>query len=175
MIKIAVGSKNPVKINAVKEAFRKYFKKIIVTAVEAKSRVSNQPKSEEEAIKGAINRARFAIKSVQADFGVGIEGSVRKVQNYGEIEAPWFVIIDKEGLMGMAGGGGFLIPKKVSLEIRKGKELGQIIDELAKTSNSKQKMGAIGFFTKGVIDRKEYYKNYVIMALVKFINKKLFD
>jgi len=44
MIKVIVGSKNPVKINSVKEVFSKYFKGLEVEGKEIDSQVSGQPK-----------------------------------------------------------------------------------------------------------------------------------
>lgn len=168
---IAVGSTNPVKIEAVKEAFSIYFKNIKAIGIETDSKVSAMPYGDREAISGAINRAKGALKTGEADFGVGLEGAYRRVGKYGYFESPWFAIINKKGIVSLSGGGGFLIPENIVKEIKKGKELGEIMDKITGVANSKQKMGAIGFFTRGVIDRKHYYRDYIIMALIKFINK----
>ena len=46
-MKILVGSQNPVKIEATKEAFLKYFEKVEVMGIEVDSKVSSQPIGEE--------------------------------------------------------------------------------------------------------------------------------
>lgn len=167
---IAVGSKNPVKIEAVKEAFNIYFKDVKVLGVEVKSGVSIMPFGDTEAIKGAINRAKKSLRLGHADYGVGLEGAYRKVGKHGYFESPWFAIVDKKGTISLSGGGGFPLPKIITDQLLKGKELGEVMDKLTGVANTKQKMGAIGYFTHGAINRKQYYKNYIIMALIKFIN-----
>ncbi len=87
---VFVGSDNPVKINAVRQALRVKFPdvKIIGTAVE--SEVSEQPFTDEETREGAYNRARnvlalghqlIELGEVETDeneviLGVGLEGGV---------------------------------------------------------------------------------------------------
>jgi len=51
---ILVGSKNPVKIESVKEAFEKYFSNVDVQGVEVSSGVSDQPVNE-DTFRGAKN------------------------------------------------------------------------------------------------------------------------
>ncbi|KKS04790.1 MAG: putative non-canonical purine NTP phosphatase [Candidatus Curtissbacteria bacterium GW2011_GWA2_41_24] len=79
-MKIAVGSTNPVKIEAAKRAFGKVWpkKKLEIVGIEVPSGVSQQPMTDKEAVKGARNRAKVAIKSARADFGVGLEGGLQK-------------------------------------------------------------------------------------------------
>jgi len=43
-MKILVGSQNPVKIEAVKESFSKYFEKVEVAEIKVDSKVSSQPR-----------------------------------------------------------------------------------------------------------------------------------
>src|SRR5207249_9006643 len=71
-LRVNVGSTNPVKVRAVANVFRGLFPKRRpqVKPVDVTSKVSEQP-FEVEAIEGAINRAREALK--EADYGVGIE------------------------------------------------------------------------------------------------------
>lgn len=86
-MKVAVGSKNPVKIAAVREAFTKVWPKkhFVFEGVAVSSGVSNQPMSDEESFRGARNRAERAMKQIDADFGVGLEGVFRKLVKSGLI------------------------------------------------------------------------------------------
>jgi len=52
--------------------------------------------------------------------------------------------------------------------------LGHADDMVFKRENSKQKDGTVGNLTNGIIDRAEYYKPAIILALIPFINKDLF-
>ena len=53
-------------------------------------------------------------------------------------------------------------------------ELGDVMDEIMKTENSKYKSGAIGFFTNGVMDRKELYVAGLLVAVVPFLHENLY-
>ena len=63
-IRVLVGSKNPTKTNAVKDAFVEVFPKnnILVFGEDASSLVSDQPMSNKETLVGAENRVRGLLK-----------------------------------------------------------------------------------------------------------------
>jgi len=176
-MKVLVGSTNPVKIQSTKEAFEKYFDNVEVIGVKVASGVSDQPINDDTFL-GAKNRAQALIEKntkeqLNADFFVGIEGGLT------EIYSIWFVngvmcIIDKNGRMGFGTTAHFEIPKHITSQLLNGKELGLIIDELSGKSNTKHEGGASGFFTNGVIKRKEYYIPGIIHALIPFVKKDIF-
>ena len=62
MMKILVGSQNPVKIEATKEAFSTYFGRVEVRGIKVDSKVSNQL-TNDETFHGARNRA-FGLKRI---------------------------------------------------------------------------------------------------------------
>lgn len=70
----------------------------------------------------------------------------------------------------------FELPLVVSKELLKGKgiELGDVMDNLIGEKNTTQKQGAVGYFTKGVMDRKEYYVAGLTVALIPFLNERLY-
>ena len=171
MFKVAVGSTNPVKVGAVEEAFKKYFNDVEVTGVEVESGVSAQPRSEQETMEGAKNRARASIG--QADYGVGLEGGVTEVEGK-MFECAWVAIVSRRGIEGLAGGLYFELPNKIAEKIRAGGELGPVMDLMTGEANVKQKMGAIGMFSKGQLDRKQAYVQIVISALIKFVSPEWF-
>ena len=163
-----MGSTNPVKVKATKEAFESFFnKKIEVEGIKVDSGVPEQPWGEEETIRGAGNRARKSLKIEGADYGVGLEGGVMEIE--GKLfECAWVVIEDRFGKKGLGGGLYFELPDRVAELIRKGGELGPIMDELTKEKDVKKKGGAIGIFTKGALTRKQAYVHLVLQALVKW-------
>ena len=88
MKKIVVASKNPVKINAVRDAFEKMFPNEVfnMEGISVSSGVSDQPISDTETLQGALNRAGNAEKeNLHADFWVGIEGGIEEKNS--EMEA----------------------------------------------------------------------------------------
>ena len=65
----------------------------------------------------------------------------------------------------------FTLPDFIIEKLHSGEELGDVMDELLNDHNSKQKQGAIGYLSRGVIDRAKLYESGIVMALVPFINK----
>lgn len=176
-MKVVVGSKNPVKIEAVARAFQQYWPDCEVAGITVVSGVSEQPMSEEETIKGAKARACAVLQQeVEADFGVGLEGGVTKlISNDKLFECAWVAIIDRKGSEGIGGGLYFELPPKVAKRIKEGGELGPVMDEFTGTQNVKQNSGAIGIFTKGKLDRTSAYVQLVLSAMIKFVSPEWFE
>jgi len=175
--KILVGSQNPVKIESVKEAFSKYFEDIEVIGMKVNSQVPDQPVND-ETFEGAKNRA-LALKKINdeqkigAKFFTGIEGGI--INTYGRwLAFGGICIIDDKGKIGFGTSPHFELPEKITKKLLDGIELGLVMDEIMQESNVKQKGGAIGFFTKNVMRRKDLYIPGLIVALVPFLNKELF-
>lgn len=175
MKKILVGSGNPVKIQAVKESFLKYFDEIEIMGIETESGVPHQPVNS-ETFTGAENRAEKLMsenKFKDIDFFVGIEGGI--IEKYNR----WFAfgcmcIIDTNGNKSFGTSPHFELPVEVTNRLLGGEELGVVMDEIMNQRNTKQRNGAIGFFTKGAMDRKELYIPGIIAALVPFNHPQMF-
>ncbi|UCD91956.1 MAG: pantetheine-phosphate adenylyltransferase, partial [Methanobacteriota archaeon] len=115
---VNVGSKNKAKIWATRDIFLKVFKKVEIHGVEIETKASEIP-TDEEAIEGAIGRAKEAIQ--KADFGVGIECGLFF---NAELERGFFVqhcaIMDKRGVLTMGHGPGFVLPESIVADLRGG-------------------------------------------------------
>lgn len=177
MKKVAVGSKNPVKINAVRLAFKKLFpdETFEVIGIEVDSGVPSQPMSDKESIRGAKNRAKRSMKQLKADFGVGLEGGIQKIgKNY--FDSGWMVIIDQNGYEGIGSTVKAPIPKKImDLILYEDHELGSAGEKIYNIKNLKQKEGHFGIMSKGHITRTSGYVDGLIMALAPFVHKDLFS
>jgi len=68
----------------------------------------------------------------------------------------------------------FELPESISKQLLDGAELGDLMDNLTGERDTKQKQGAVGYFTKGVMDRKKNYTDGLIAALVPFLNEDLY-
>jgi inosine/xanthosine triphosphatase len=176
-MKILVGSKNPIKIASVEEAFAKYYDKVEVVGVEVDSGVTAQPVNDETFI-GSRNRA-MKLKELNdnqkmdADFFVGIEGGI--TDQFGR----WFAfgcmcIVDREGKIGFGLSPHFELPSSVIEKLLLGIELGDVMDEIMNQQNTKQRNGAIGYFTNGVMNRKELYVEGLKVAIIPFLHKEMF-
>ncbi len=174
-MKVAVGSKNPVKVEAVKQAFMMVFpnEKWDVVGIEVGSEVSDQPMSDDESIKGARNRARKSMKALKADYGVGLEGGVHQTDDKW-FDSGWMIIIDKKGVEGIGSTIRMQTPPKMIELINQGIELGHVDDILFKTKNSKHDLGHFGLMSNGAVTRTEMYIDGVISALVRYLHPNLF-
>ena len=112
-MKIIIASRNPIKINATKLAFEQMFpnKVFQFEGVSISSDISDQPMSNNETLKGAINRSNNAkLECMDADYWIGIEGGVEKIDNEMQVFA-WIYIPSKE-MVGKARTATFDLPKK---------------------------------------------------------------
>ncbi len=168
-----VGSKNPVKIEAVRDAFAMYFANCQIEEVEVESGVPGQPINE-QTFQGAENRVkRLREKGTSADFYVGVEGGI--IQTCGR----WFscgvvCIGDKTGRQSFGTSPHFPLPESMLEQMLGGIELGTIMAELTGDPKIKQKGGAIGYLTREVIKRKDLYIAGTIVALIPFLNEELY-
>lgn len=176
MIKVAVGSKNPMKLEAVKEAFSLMFKgqEFEFLTCSASSSVSDQPFGNDETKLGATNRSNDCRRLIpEADYFVGLEGGVEITG--GEFWAfAWMCVQDKEGKRGFGRAASFKLPNKVKDLIEKGEELGHATDIVFNQNNSKHKNSIVRILTNNVITRKDFYREAMVFALIPFLNSELY-
>ncbi len=172
-IKVLIGSKNPTKVNAVSSAFKKAFPGLLFSFIKtnAPSNVSDQPIGDAETKKGCKNRLKYIHKKEVADFYVSIEGGVSFEKK--NLFAFAWVFIKSKGLLSKSKTSMFLLPKEIKDLIEQGEELGEADDVVFNRKDSKKKDGAVGILTKGLITRKSYYEEAVVLALIPFVNKGL--
>lgn len=171
---IAVGSRNPAKLRAARIATNKVFPGARIVGVEVSSGVSTQPMSDEESIKGAINRAKSAIREVRgATYGIGMEGGIQKIGTRW-FDCGWTAVVDKNGKVGLGSSGRFQVSNKIMKRVLKGEELGITFDEVTGTKNTKQKEGAMGIITNGRLSRATAYSHGILFAFGPFISDKKF-
>ena len=173
---VFIGSKNPVKVECTRKGFTEVFNGIEVfdfIGESVDSGISDQPMTNEETLIGAKNRAnQLKMRHPEGDYFVGIEGGIQMVGS--EMEAfAWIVIMNGERI-GKAQTSTFQLPPEIVELIKQGVELGHADDILFQRKNSKQGNGAVGLLTNNVIDRVEYYRHAVILALIPFVNKELY-
>ncbi len=175
--KVYIGSKNPVKIECTRHGFEEVFSnnsRMEFIGKSVSSGVGDQPMTDEDTLLGAENRARnLKVKFPGGNFFVGIEGGIQKIGD--EMEAFAWVVILGERRAGKARTSTFQLPPRIVDLINQGMELGHADDMVFKRNNSKQGNGAVGILTNNVIDRVEYYRHAIILALIPFINKELYQ
>lgn len=167
---IAVGSQNPIKIQAALKAFQTFFPEedFEVIGYAADSGVSDQPMGSEETLRGARNRvAHVRALSPDAHWYVGLEGGLEELEG-DLVEVGWMVIEHQSGKESIARTASLTVPTDVASVVRAGKELGHAVDEIFKKENSKHETGLVGILTDGLIMRSDYYIHTLILALAKF-------
>src|SRR5512139_210224 len=98
MINLIIASTNPVKIHAAVDGFQSLFpgSELNVVAAAVPSDVAHQPMSDEETLRGALNRSANAqTVHPHADYWIGIEGGIHPIGE--ELTAfAWIVVRSKD-------------------------------------------------------------------------------
>jgi len=169
-ITFAVGTQNQVKIQSVEDVARQFWPKVEVVGVKASSGVEDQPKTNRETRKGAVNRAKDALKKFpKADFGVGLESGI-EFRKDGLWTFGWVAIVDRKGKSGLAKTVEFRLPLGLAELVKGGMEQGQADAYYFKREDSGEKEGTVGLLTKGKVKRTEAFSQAIIFALVPFLN-----
>lgn len=173
-LKVAVGSTNKVKMDAVRNMFTQAFGLVEVVSVEPPADLEKQP-MEEKVAQGAIIRARKAIEGANADFGVGIEAGLfhnKIMDRYLDIQ--YCAVIDVSGKITVGHGPGFEYPPQVVKAVLEGKTVGDTMSKITGIEKIGHKMGSIGYLSDGMIDRTSLTELSVLMALVPRIRNELY-
>jgi inosine/xanthosine triphosphatase len=167
-MRIIISSKNPVKIAATQAAFHSVFpsKHMEFLSMDVPSGVSDQPASDDETRRGAINRVNNArLAAPDADYFVGMEGGLEWFEGK-PLASAWMVVGNRDGSLGEARTPTLPLPPAVSALLQQGLELGDANDRVFATLHSKQAGGAFGLLTNGLMTRESVYTQTLILALL---------
>lgn len=173
-MKVVVGSKNPVKLNATRNVLKKIYNDLEIKTSEVDSEVPDQPFGLDETINGAINRAKNAFDD-WADLSVGIESGLMETPNTitGYIDLQWCAIFDGDRVtIGVSSG--FEYPPMVINEVLNGFEVGDIMDKITGVENLGQKKGAVSRLSKDMLDRTENTEQCVLTAMIPRMNEEMY-
>ncbi|VFQ43818.1 inosine/xanthosine triphosphatase [Desulfoluna butyratoxydans] len=169
-VRVAVGSANPNKLDAVKRAFQSFngFNNLSFVSVASPSGVSDQPVGYEETLSGADNRAQGAYGG--SGYGVGLESGLVPVAGTetGYMNLTACVIYDGQRFH-RGVGPAFELPGEVCrMVVDGGCELDEAVHR-AGLSDSRRigyAEGIIGLLSNGAVTRADYMVPAVTMALV---------
>lgn len=173
-MKVVVGSKNPVKIDATKTILEKIYDNIEVLSVDIDSEVPDQPFGLDETIRGAINRAKNAF-STEFDLSVGIESGLMNTPHSltGYIDLQWCAIFDgKRVTIGVSSG--FEYPPDVVKEVLNGVEVGDVMDRITGVEDLGQKKGAVSHLSHDLLNRKQNTEQCVLTAMIPRMNPDIY-
>lgn len=157
-MKVIIGSHNKAKLKAVKRVFNDFA----VEGIDSPSLVSDQPTTDEETLRGAMNRAKYCQKSHPNDLLIGLEGGVMLI-NHELYLCNWGVLMSPETEVIRASGARIKLPDAFMEDLFSDVELSKLIDDYSKKHNTREFEGAIGIFTEGVIDRITMFEHVVLL------------
>ncbi|MBX5464237.1 MAG: DUF84 family protein, partial [Clostridia bacterium] len=166
---VAVGSLNPSKVEAARELFARLRPGTRVEGIAVPSGVREQPLGEEETLRGAVARARAALEAAPwADLGVGMEGGVA-LEEGADGEEPWLInwcaVADRRGGLSRGRGLAMPLPRRFLEALRAGRTLGELMQEESGQAEINAGDGAVGWFTRGLVDRRHLWRDALAAAL----------
>mgnify|MGYP002780184568 FL=1 len=165
-----VGSRNPVKIAAVRAVLERVAPEVVVHGLDVGSGVPDQPWGDDETIRGARTRAQRALEAfADAELAIGLEGGVVETAHGGVRTCAWAVVVDRRGVEGVGGSLSMPLPPGVVARLRRGEELGLAMDAEASVTGTKTGRGAVGILTAGLVDRQAAYEPLVAYALAPLL------
>ena len=167
---VVLGSTSPVKVNATKQAFGAYFDGVEVKALPLPSGVKAFPSSDEETLRGATNRAMKA-RSLEpgADFAVGLEGGLVKLE--GHVLVHQIAVVIKDDTKGIGVSQGYVAPDRLIRRLDMESDSSRrIIDGYFGRDEILSEEGVIGVMTNGVLTRTDASRDAVTCALTRFVN-----
>jgi len=172
-MKINIGSKNPTKVAAVKNVLlgHELFEGAIIKAIEVDIEEFGHPKTLEDTIRGAEQRAKQAF--VDCTYSIGLEGGMIEAPQAksGYFETTVCAVFDgKRFHLGL--GPSFEWPTKVVELIFKGYDGSQAFKEAGLTDHEKigTAEGSIYLLTHGKVNRTKLNESALIMALIHLEN-----
>jgi inosine/xanthosine triphosphatase len=173
-MKVAVGSKNPAKLEGVRRAFSTYFPELELHPVDSSLVARSQPLGLEQMVEGAVARANFALSKAGGDYGVGVEAGIFKVGSV-YFDHQQAAIADPSGRVSLGHSAGYMLPKgAVEKMLREGKELEQLAEGLTGVLGVGDKGGLVHYLTKGKMTRADLTEQCVMTALAPWLHRDFY-
>jgi inosine/xanthosine triphosphatase len=186
---VALGSARPAKIMALRAACARAAEvdarwrqaELVARAVE--TGVARMPLNDTQLMRGARNRAEAVRELLEAagdraDFYVGLEGGFHSITFDGERRTflhGWAYATDgARGYFGHAPA--VTVPVAIVARVEQtGRELGEVIDEVAGQRDVRSRQGAWGVLTRGLLTRAASFEAALVAALAPFYNARLYE
>jgi len=171
---IVLGSTNPVKLEATKQAFGAYYDHFEVKPLSLPSGVNPFPTTDEETLQGAINRAEEAHSALpEADYSVGIESGYMKILDWWIVRT--YATVIHNDTIGVGVSAGYEAPPAAIKMIKPDDDSSRLaIDEYFGKKEILKKEGVVGVLTNNRLDRTICSRNALICALTRFVNPSFY-
>ena len=192
MIQILVGSTRPAKVEAARAAIAaiaavdERFHRTIVEPVDLAGVAPVMPMTERDILDGARLRAQTLIdRGVTAGgaacrLAIGVEGGIDPLPGGGAsgggaqyVLKTWAAVTDGTE-WGYGAGGAIVLPDTITRHVLGGRELGDVIDEIA-GPGVRGTRGAWGVLTLDLIGRRDSFTSAILAALAPFYNPALYQ
>lgn len=165
MQRVAVGSTNPAKLEAVRQAFAELHPGAFEVEAIATADADDQPWGEAETRTGALRRARAALDApAAADWGIGLEGGMAR-DDAGILVTSWIAACHRDGRQGLARTAGFYLPQELAAEVRQGTELAEAWTRSRGVEGVGRGEGTVGVLSGGRVARARLYRDAVVLAV----------
>lgn len=173
-MRVAIGSQNPVKLEAVNQAFGLYFDEIEIVPVSVDSGVQPFPMSQQETLTGAQNRAQQAWEvNNSIDYAVGIEAGVFSIETHFLVQG--FAAIRRDEEVGLGCSVAFEVSPNLIAKIDPSSDRSkQTIEQLLGRSDIFHQEGVVGVLTQNHLTRTQILRDAVICALPRFLLPQYF-
>jgi inosine/xanthosine triphosphatase len=185
---IALGSARSSKIMALRAACARVaeadsrWSRAELVARPVETGVARMPLSDMQLMRGARNRAEavrelLASEGQRADFYVGLEGGFHSITFDGARRTflhGWAYVSDgARGYFGHAPA--VTVPTGIVARVEQtGRELGEVIDEVAGQTDVRSRQGAWGVLSRGLLTRAMSFETALVAALAPFYNARLY-
>lgn len=172
---VVVGSTSQVKIEATRCAFENFFNDVEVKGIRVPSGVNPFPLSDEETLRGALNRAMQSSEvEPGADYYVGLEGGLTQIGEWIVVKQLAVVVRDEE--VGLGVSPGYVCPDKLyRLIVNASDAVGRMaIDEYFNEPEVLSGQGPIGVLTEGRMSRTHASTEAVVCALTRFVSSRYY-
>lgn len=174
-LSICVGSGNPMKVNAVRDVFKRLYKSRRIIIKSHKISTEKEEPINDEILLFAVKRAKEALGTTSSHWGIGIEAGLawnKRIKGY--IDVQYCAIIDRGNRVTIGHGPGFLYPKEIQKRSINSC-VGEVMEKITGIKNLGMKGGAIGYLSKGLMSRKKLTESAVIAALLPRISNLYAD
>ena len=170
LVRIAAGTRNPAKLEAIRRAARDVLGDVLVEPVDVDPGVPAQPWGDEQTARGALARAERALETKPAaTYGIGVESGLADGPGGRVYVVSWAAAVDRIGSAGYGASERFPVPTRFETALRGGAELGPLLDRLLDTPGLSRREGIVSVITVGRRQRADILTFAVLHSLIALL------
>ena len=187
MFTVLVGSTRPAKIAAVVAAIEaiavidEHFRQATIQPVDVTDVAPAMPRTDRAIFDGARLRAKTLIDravvagKTEMPLAIGLEGGLDPLPgDSGRFVLKTWAAVTDGTRWGYGSGGAIVLPESIARQVVDGRELGDVIDEVARRA-VRGTGGGWGVLTRDLIGRGDSFRSALLAALAPFYNSSVYD